>query len=107
MDQFLRSVVSREADYARNRAAWEGASAVERATFGRIFNAVEGVIFLVMVFGCIAISSATANSRVLMYVVGFIWILLFIAVGVLLARFRHAVFVRVRGLISSFLGGPR
>jgi hypothetical protein len=42
-----------------------------------------------------------------MYVCGIAWFIPFIVVGTLLARFRHGLFVRVRGIIGGFLGGSR
>jgi hypothetical protein len=106
MSDLFHNILRDEADYARNRAAWEGASAVERATFGKIFSAIEGVLALIALFGCFFISNAMQN-QFLLYVCGIIWLIPFIAAGTLLARFRHGLFVRVRGIISGFLGGPR
>ncbi len=108
MNDLFKNVLRDEADYARNRAAWEGASEVERVTFGKIFNAVEGILAVVALFGCLFISNAMRDSStVLSYVVGIIWLIPFIAVGTLLARFRRSIFVRVQGLIRGFLGGSR
>jgi hypothetical protein len=107
MSDLFRNILRDEADYARNRAAWEGASVVERATFGKIFNAIEGVLALIALFGCFFISNAMQNQKFLLYVCGIAWFIPFIAVGMLLARFRHGLFVRVRGIISGFLGGSR
>ncbi len=108
MNDLFKNVLRDEADYARNRAAWEGASEVERLTFGKIFNAVEGVLALVALFGCMFISGAMADSsKFLLYLVGIIWLIPFIAVGTLLARFRRSIFVRVQGVIRGFLGGAR
>ncbi len=108
MNDLFKTVLRDEADNARNRAAWEGASEVERLTFGKIFNAVEGVLALIALFGCLFISNAMQDSsKFLLYVVGLIWLIPFIAVGTLLARFRRGIFVRVQGLIRGFLGGSR
>lgn len=103
----LNEVVNDSVNSTRDRATYEGASAVERATFGKVFNAIEGVLALVALFGCFFISNATQNSHFLMYVVGILWLIPFILVGGLLARFRHRMFVRVRGMMSNFLGGNR
>jgi hypothetical protein len=107
MNNLFKNIVGSEVDNARNRATWEGASAVERATFGKVFNFIEGILAVIALFGCFAISSATQNSQFLMYVLGFLWLLPFIVIGGLLARFRHALFLRLRGVISGFLGGNR
>ncbi len=108
MNDLFSNILRDEADYARNAAAWEGASQIERATFGKIFNAVEGVLALIALFGCMFISGGMADSsRFLLYVVGIIWLIPFIAAGVLLARFRRSIFVRVQGTIRGFLGGSR
>jgi hypothetical protein len=107
MNDLFRNILRDEADYARNRVAWEGASQVERATFGKIFNAIEGILALVALFGCFFISNTIQNPRFLMYVCGVLWLILFIAVGTILARFRHGLFVRVQGIIRGFLGGQR
>jgi hypothetical protein len=107
MSDLFRNILRDEADYARNRATWEGASAVERATFGKIFNAIEGVLVLIALFGCFFISNAMQNQKFLMYVCGIAWFIPFIVAGAFLARFRHGLFVRVRGIISGFLGGSR
>jgi hypothetical protein len=101
----MDNVVKDNVNTARDRAAWEGASAVEQATFGKVFNAIEGIIGLVALFGCFFISNAMANNQFMLYLCGFLWVLPFIAVGGLLARFRHAVFGRLRGVINGFLGG--
>src|SRR5690349_18437538 len=103
----LGNVVRNEADMARNRASWEGASEIERATFGRVFNFIEGILGLVAIGGCFLISQAMTNNHILMYVVGVIWLIPFIVIGGLIARFRHAIFMRLRGVISGFLGGGR
>lgn len=102
---FFNDIVKDNANYARDRATWEGASAVERATFGKVFNAIEGVLGLIAVFGCLFIAGAMENQKFLMYVCGLLWLVPFIVVGGLLARFRQSLFVRLRGLINSFLGG--
>jgi hypothetical protein len=101
----LNEVTTDSVDSARDRATWEGASQIEQATFGKVFNAIEGVLAIIALFGCAIISGATQNSQFLMYVVGIIWIVPFILVGTLLARFRHRLFVRLRGTINTFLGG--
>src|SRR5438477_1003845 len=103
----LNEVVNDSVNSTRNRATYDGASAVERATFGKLFNVIEGVLALVALFGCFFISNATQNSQFLMYLLGLLWIIPFIVVGALLARFRHRVFVMVRGIMSNFLGGNR
>jgi hypothetical protein len=105
IDNFVRNLFKGEVDYARDHATYEAASTVERATFGKIFNFIEGIVFIVMLFGCFAISNATQNQQFLMYLCGFIWVLPFIAVGALLARFRRSLFVRIRGIMKRFLGG--
>ncbi len=108
MNDLFKNVLRDEADYARNRVAWEGASEVERVTFGKIFNAIEGILALVALFGCLFISSAMQDSsKFLLYLVGIIWLVPFIAVGTLLARFRRSIFVRVQGILRGFLGGTR
>jgi len=104
-NNILNDVIHDNANSMRDRATWEGASMVERATFGRVFNAIEGVLGFIAIFGCFIIAGATQNSQFLMYLVGIIWLALFIAVGALLARFRHRLFVRIRGVMSSFMGG--
>src|SRR5579864_7669132 len=91
----LDNVMRDNVNSTRDRATWEGANMVERATFGKVFSAIEGVVALIALFGCICISGATANNRFLTYVVGLLWLVPFIVVGALLARFRHSVFVRV------------
>ncbi len=107
MNDLFRDLMNDNVNYARDRATWEGASAVERATFGKIFNVVEGILGLIAIFGCFAISSALQNQQFLIYVCGLLWLVPFIVVGGLLARFRHSVFVRVRGMMNSFLDGSR
>ncbi len=107
MNNLFRNILRDEADYARNRVAWEGASQIERATFGKIFNAIEGILALIALFGCFFISNAIQNPRFIMYVCGVLWLIPFIVAGTFLARFRHGLFVRVRGIISGFLGGQR
>ena len=101
----LNDVMQDNVNSTRDRATWEGASMVEQATFGRVFSAIEGVLALIALLGCCAISSATENSRFLTYVLGLVWLVPFIVVGGLLARFRHRLFVRVRGMMNNFLGG--
>ncbi len=101
----LDEVLHETADSARDRATWEGASVIERATFGRVFNAIEGILALIALFGCFFISSITQDARLLTYVCGIVWLVLFIGAGVLLARLRHRVFVRIRGILSNFMGG--
>jgi len=103
----LNEVVNDSVNSTRDRATYEGASAIERATFGKVFNAIEGALALVALFGCFLISNATQNSQFLMYLFGGLWLIIFIAIGALLARFRHRMFVRVRGIMSGFLGGNR
>jgi hypothetical protein len=107
MDNFIKNIIGNEVNYARNQASWEAASEIERATFGRVFNFIQGGIALVVIFGCILISSATSNSQILQYVCGILWILPFVAVGILLGRFRQELFFRLRGVINGFLGGSR
>ena len=107
LKDIFNNIVSSEVNSARDRATWEGASAVERATFGKVFNAIEGVLALVALFGCFFISNVTQNSQFLMYVLGVLWLIPFIVIGGLLARFRQQLFVRLRGVINSFLGGSR
>ncbi len=107
MNDLFNNILRDEADYARNRAAWEGASEVERITFGKIFNAVEGILAVIALFGCLFVSNAMQNSKFLMYVCGSLWLIPFIAAGTLLARFRRSIFVRVQGVIRGFLGGSR
>ncbi len=107
MNDLFKNVLRDEADYARNAVAWEGASEVERITFGKIFNAVEGILAVVALFGCLFISNAMENSRFVMYVCGILWLIPFLAVGTLLARFRRSIFVRVQGVIRNFLGGTQ
>jgi hypothetical protein len=99
--------MSDSANIARDRAAWEGASIIERNTFGRIFSIIGGILGLIAVFGCLFIANATKNSQFLMYVCGIVWLIPFAIAGTLLARFRHSLFVRLRGIIGGFLGGPR
>ena len=100
----LNDVVQDNANSVRDRASWEAASVVERETFGRVFNVIEGILALIAIFGCILLSGLTQNSRLLMYIVGIIWLIPFILLGTLLARFRHRLFVRIRGIINNFLG---
>ena len=103
----LNEVVNDSVNSTRDRATYDGASAVERATFGKVFNAIEGALALVALFGCFLISNVTQNSQLLMYALGLLWLIPFVLIGVLLARFRHRMFVRVRGIMSNFLGGNR
>ena len=103
----LNEVVSDSVNSTRDRATYDGASAVERATFGKVFNAIEGALALVALFGCFLIYNATQNSQFLMYALGLLWLIPFILIGGLLARFQHRMFVRVRGIMSNFLGGNR
>ena len=103
----LDEVAHDSVNSARDRATWEGANIVERATFGRVFNAIEGVVALIAIFGCFLISGATQNSKFFMYLCGVLWLIPFILIGGLLARFRHRVFVLVRSLMSNVLGGGR
>jgi hypothetical protein len=108
MNDLFRNLVKDNVNYARDQATWQGASAVERATFGKVFAAIEGVLALIALFGCMFISGAMQNQTLLLYVCGLLWLVPFIVVGTLLARFRHSLFVRVRGMMSNFLGGgPR
>jgi hypothetical protein len=78
---------------------------VERATFGRVFGAIEAGLALILIFGCAFISNATQGSTLLTYVCGILWVIPFIFVGTALARFRTSLFVRIRGIMSRFLGG--
>jgi len=94
MNDLFRNIVKDNVSSARDRATWDTASVVERATFGKIFNFLEGVVSLIAVFGCVFISNAMQNQKFLLYVC-----------GALLARFRHSLFVRVRGLMNNMLGG--
>ena len=103
----LNEVTRDSVNSTRDRATWDGANMVERATFGKVFNAIEGILALVALFGCFFISNATQNNHFLMYLLGLLWIIPFIVVGGLLARFRQRVFVMVRGIMSNFLGGNR
>ena len=109
MNDRFRNIVDEVAhdsvNSARDRATWEGANAIERATFGKVFNAVEGVLGLIALFGCFLIANVTQNSKFLMYVIGFLWLIPFIVIGGLLARFRHRMFVRVRQIMNNLLGG--
>lgn len=103
----VNNVVHGTVNSTRDQATWEGASVVERATFGKVFNFIEGILGLVMIFGCVLISNAMSNSQFLMYLVGIIWVIPFVAIMGLLARFRQSLFVRIRGIMNSFLGGNR
>jgi hypothetical protein len=105
IDEIVRNLFGGSVDYARDRATYETASQIERATFGRVFRAIQGALMIVMVFGCLLISNATQNQTFLQYVCGFLWILPFIVVGGLLARFRRSLFVRIRGTMNRFMGG--
>ncbi|SRR5581483_7165634 len=88
MNDLFRNIISNAArdnvNYARDRATWEAASTVERATFGRIFNFLEGILGLIAVFGCVFISSAMQDQKVLLYVCGVLWLVPFIVAGALL-----------------------
>ena len=103
----LNEVVRDSADSTRDRATWEGASVIERATFGKVFSAIEGVLAVVALLGCFLIANATQNSQFLMIVFGVLWLAIFIVIGGLLARFRHRMFVRVRTIMNNFMGGNR
>ena len=103
----FNNIVHGTVNSARDQATWEGASVVERATFGKVFNFIEGILGLIMVFGCVAISGAMSNNQFLMYLVGVLWAIPFIAIMGLLARFRQSLFVRIRGIMNNFLGGNR
>ncbi len=105
IDASVNNLFRGQIDQARDHATYEAASAVERATFGRIFNFIEGIIVIVMLFGCFMISNAVQNQTFLLYLCGLLWAIPFIALAGLLTRFRHSLFVRVRGLMSRFLGG--
>jgi hypothetical protein len=109
MNDRFRNIVDEVAhdsvNSARDRATWEGANAIEQATFGRVFNAIEGILGLIALFGCFLISGATQNSQFLTYLCGVLWLIPFVVAGSLLVRFRHRVFVRVRQIMNSFLGG--
>src|SRR5258706_7983012 len=94
VNNLFRNLMSDSANTARDRATWEGASMVERATFGRVFNFISGILALIFIVGCVVISGATKNSQILTYVCGIVWLIPFIFVGMLLARFRHSLFVR-------------
>jgi len=101
----LSNIVHDNLNSTRDRATYEGASAVEQATFGKVFSVIEGILALIAFFGCMFISNLTQHSQFLMYVLGLLWLIPFIVVGGLLARFRHSLFVRVRGIMNNFLGG--
>ena len=104
MNDMFRNLLKDNVINARDQATWEASSTVERATF----NAVEGILALIALFGCVFISSAMQNQTVLLYVCGLLWLVPFIVAGTLLARFRRSIFVRVRGTMNNFLGGgPR
>lgn len=60
---------------------------------------------IVMLFGCFLISSATQNQTFLLYLCGILWAIPFLVVAGMLTRFRHSLFVRVRGIMNRFLGG--
>lgn len=104
-DDFVEGLFKGQVNQARDHATYQGASTVERATFGKIFNFIEGIIVIVMLFGCALISGAVQNQTFLLYLCGLLWIIPFIALMGLVARFRHSLFVRVRGVMSRFLGG--
>ena len=101
----LNDIAHDNVNSARERATWDGANAVERATFGKVFSAIEGVLGLIALFGCFAIANITQNSKFLMYLFGLLWLIPFIVVGALLGRFRHRLFVRVREMMNKTLGG--
>ncbi|MHB8625448.1 MAG: hypothetical protein ACYDEO_04525 [Aggregatilineales bacterium] len=103
----LNDVVHDNVNSTRDRATWEGASVIERATFGKVFNVIEGILGLIAVLGCFLISGVTQHSQFLMIVLGLLWLIPFIVIGGLLARFRHRMFVRVRVIMNNFLGGNR
>src|SRR5258708_4582537 len=108
MNDLFRNLIQGTANTARDQATWEGASVIERNTFGRVFSAISGILGLIAIVGCLFIASATQNTQILMYLCGILWLIPFTIAGVLLARFRHSLFVRLRGVISGFLGGgPR
>lgn len=107
MRNIFNNIVNESVNSTRDRAAWEGASAVERATFGKVFNFIEGALAVVALFGCVFISSITQNNQFLMYFLGLLWLIPFVVIGGLLARFRSSLFIRLRGIISGFLGGGR
>ena len=107
MNDLFRNLMNESADMARDRAAWEGASVIERNTFGKVFSAISGILGLVAIFGCFFIANATQNSQILLYICGILWLIPFAIAGTLLARFRNVLFVRLRGVISGFMGGPR
>ena len=107
MNNLFRNLMSDTENAARDRATWEGASLIERNTFGRVFSAISGILGLIAIVGCFVIAGATQDKQFLMYLCGILWLIPFAIVGTLLARFRHSLFVRLRGIISGFLGGPR
>lgn len=104
-DDFVENLFHGQVNQARDHATYEGASAVERATFGKIFNFIEGIVVIVMLFGCALISNVVQNQTFLLYLCGLLWVIPFLALMGLLARFRRSLFVRVRGVMSRFLGG--
>jgi len=107
MNDLFRTILGNEADMARNAVSWEGASELERATFGKFFNFIEGIVGLIAIGGCFLISGAIGNNQLLLVIVGIIWLIPFILIGGLIARFRYAIFMRLRGIIYNLLGGNR
>ncbi|MBZ0289608.1 MAG: hypothetical protein K8I30_18440 [Anaerolineae bacterium] len=105
LDKIGRNFFGGAADHARDQASYSAASAVERATFGRVFGFIEGALFLVMLFGCMFISNFAQNQTLLLYGCGILWVIPFIVVGGVLVRFRNSLFVRIRGMLSRFMGG--
>jgi hypothetical protein len=105
LDNIFRNLLGGATDHVRDRASYEGASAVERATFGRIFGFIEGGLFLVMLFGCMFISNFAQNQTFLLYLCGLLWVIPFIVIAGMLARFRHSLFVRIRSMLGRFMGG--
>ncbi|MBN1429956.1 MAG: hypothetical protein JXB07_16420 [Anaerolineae bacterium] len=103
MQEFFNTIVRSQADYARNRVTWEGASMVERATFGKLFKAVEGILGLIAFVGLFFVLSITPDVACLPYVCILLWLAPFTAAGIALARFRYSIFKRVRGTMNRFL----
>ena len=66
----LNNIVNDSVNTTRNQVAWEGASDIERATFGKVFNFIEGALAVIALFGCVFISGITQNSQFLMYFLG-------------------------------------
>src|SRR5262245_50986298 len=93
------------ANTTRDRVTWESESLIELNTCGSVLIAISGILGLIAIVGCLFIASATQNSQILMYICGIIWLIPFGIAGVLLGRFRHSLFVRLRGMINGFLGG--